>query len=128
MSHAKILVVEDDPDLRRDLVAWLRARGYGVLATEDGITAVSTAIFERPDLILLDIGVPGREGLARLERYSNLPQPIPVLVLTGDTAAAHRATLTEHGVLPVEEAADSEAALSEAVEEALRRPLLPSPR
>lgn len=81
----KILVVEDDPDLRRALTIRLRANGYDVITAEDGLFAVSMARNEHPDLVLLDIGLPCGDGLSVLERYHKLPDlsGMPVVVLTG---------------------------------------------
>jgi DNA-binding response OmpR family regulator len=84
MSKAKILVVEDNPDLRRALCLRLRASGYDVVQAEDGVGAVSTAVRELPDLVVLDIGMPGGDGVSVLDRYANLPalSITPVIVLT----------------------------------------------
>jgi two-component system cell cycle response regulator len=53
--------------------------------SQDGLYAVSVARKERPDLVLLDLGLPGGDGLTVLERYRNLSDlcSIPVVVLTG---------------------------------------------
>ena len=81
----KILIVEDDRDLRRALTIRLKAHGYDVVTAEDGVYAVSTARKEHPDLVLLDIGLPAGDGLTVLDRYSKLSdlRHIPVVVLTG---------------------------------------------
>ena len=84
-TKAKVLVVEDDDDLRRGLMLRLRTFGYEVVAAQDGLSAVSVAVHEKPDLVLLDIGLPGGDGLTVLARYANLPLlcATPVIVLTG---------------------------------------------
>ena len=71
MKKSKILVVEDDDDLRQGLTLRLKASGYDVVLACDGLAAVSVARTERPDLILLDIGLPGGNGLTVLQRYSD---------------------------------------------------------
>lgn len=86
----KILVVDDDRDLRIGLNARLRASGYQTVFAEDGATAVSTAVKEIPDLILLDIGLPAGDGfvvLERLKQNSKLSH-VPVIVLTAGNPAA----------------------------------------
>ena len=98
----KILIVEDDHDLRRALTIRLQASGYEVITAEDGLFAVSKARNEHPDLVLLDIGLPCGDGLSVLERYRKLPdlKSIPVVVLTGQDPA-----VTEPAVRPFHVAA-----------------------
>ncbi len=94
-SKAKVLIVEDDEDLRHGMTRRLQASGYAVVNAEDGVGAISVARHERPDVVLLDLGLPGGDGLAVLERYANLPDlsAIPVVVLTGrDPRTAEPAT------------------------------------
>jgi DNA-binding response OmpR family regulator len=81
----KILLVEDDDDLRRGLARRLLAWGYEVVGAADGYGAVALARSERPDLVLLDLGLPGGGGFDVLERYSHLAAvaTTPIIVLTG---------------------------------------------
>jgi DNA-binding response OmpR family regulator len=85
MSKPKVLIVEDDDDLRRGLTLRLRATGYEIVEAQDGVGAISVARNERPDVVLLDIGLPGGDGFSVMTRFANLPTlaGIPVVVLTG---------------------------------------------
>lgn len=85
MSKGKVLIVEDDDDLRRGLTLRLRSFGYDVVQAQDGVCAVSVARREHPDVVMLDIGLPGGDGITVLQRYANLPtlSSTPVVVLTG---------------------------------------------
>ncbi len=81
----KILIVEDDRDLRRALTIRLRASGYDIVTAEDGMGAVRTANDEKPDLVLLDLGIPVGNGFTVLDRFNMLRDlcDTPVVVLTG---------------------------------------------
>ena len=81
----KILVVDDDHDLVLGLSIRLRAAGYSVLTAQDGIAATAAAIKQSPDLIILDIGLPGGNGLTVLERLKQNMNTacLPVIILTG---------------------------------------------
>jgi CheY-like chemotaxis protein len=81
----KILIVDDNELVRRALGAQLRSVGYRVAFAADAIGAVAAARKEEPDLILLDLGLPGGNGVVVLERLRALPHlsGIPVIVLTG---------------------------------------------
>ena len=84
MSSKKILVIEDDPDTRLGLQIRLKASGYTVSLAADAPSSVTVANRERPDLILLDLGIPGGDGFLVLQRLQNSLNlsGIPVFVLT----------------------------------------------
>lgn len=81
---SKVLVVEDDQDIRQLLHLQLTAEGYQTAFARDAATAVSVARKEHPDLILLDLGLPAGGGLVVMERMSALPdlEMVPVIVVT----------------------------------------------
>jgi len=78
---SRILCVDDEPNLRRTLAANLRARGYDVDVAETGEIALDIARQSVPDVVLLDLGLPGISGLEvirSLRRWTN----VPVVVLS----------------------------------------------
>jgi DNA-binding response OmpR family regulator len=84
MASPKILIVDDDPDLRQALKLRLRANDYDTVHAVDGYSAIAQAYKERPSLIILDLGLPAGDGfivLDRLQRDDKLSS-IPVIVLT----------------------------------------------
>jgi DNA-binding response OmpR family regulator len=84
MQKPKILVVDDDPDLVRALRLRLRANHYEIATATDGYAAIATAQKERPDLIVLDLGLPAGDGFVVLDRLQNSDtlSGIPVIVLS----------------------------------------------
>jgi DNA-binding response OmpR family regulator len=84
METSKILIVDDDADLRRALKIRLRANHYDTVQASDGCCAISVAQKEQPNLIILDLGLPAGDGYAVLERLQNSDtlSSIPVIVLT----------------------------------------------
>lgn len=99
MDKAKILIVDDDPDLRRGLNLRLRANHYDTAYATDGFSAIAMAQKERPDLIILDIGLPAGDGFIVLERLQENAalSAIPVIVLTARDPEATREKIMRSG-------------------------------
>ena len=78
----RILVVEDDPDLNRQLVAALTEAGYAVDRAFDGEEGRHLGETEPYDAVILDIGLPKLDGIAVLESWRRHGRTMPVLILT----------------------------------------------
>ena len=102
-GRPKILVIEDDAVARADLEARLAANGYIVARAADAASALTVVNRERPDLILLDLGLPGGDGFLVLERLRKIAAlaVIPVLVITGRSDAETRKRVEALGVAPL---------------------------
>ncbi len=81
-APATILVVEDDRALREGLELNFRLRGYAVVSAADGDRGLAAALEQRPDLIVLDLMLPGPSGLDVLAELRGREDDVPVLVLT----------------------------------------------
>ncbi|MFN2285847.1 MAG: response regulator [Anaerolineae bacterium] len=92
----KILVVEDDQVLRETLAYNLDKEGYTVLTAEDGSAAVETTRREKPNLILLDLMLPGIDGL-EVCRIVRRESSVPILILTARTDEVDRVVGLEIG-------------------------------
>ncbi|GHF65776.1 Mycobacterial persistence regulator MrpA (two component response transcriptional regulatory protein) [Streptomyces mashuensis] len=83
IAHRRtVLVVEDDPGVRRTLDQLLRFEGYRVVPACDGLQALSLLEQESPDLALVDVVMPGLDGLALCRTLRRRGDRLPVLVLT----------------------------------------------
>ncbi len=80
----KILIVEDDPDTQKGMAVLLKAQGYVTNFASDAVTALSVAARERPNLILLDLGLPAGDGFIVLQRLQLHPtlNDVPVIVVS----------------------------------------------
>jgi len=99
---ATVLIVDDDPDIVRLLMLTLEPEGFRLLSATDGDTALAITRAERPDLLLLDWNMPGKDGLQvcralRAEADVRLRE-VPVVLLTGQTEADHTAAGFAAGV------------------------------
>lgn len=78
----RILVVEDDPDLNRQLVAAMQDAGYAVDSATDGEEGHFLGDTEPYDAVILDLGLPSLDGISVLERWRQDGHSMPVLILT----------------------------------------------
>jgi DNA-binding response OmpR family regulator len=85
VSSQQILVVDDDPDIRGLVRELLERRGYAVTEAPDGQAALQKLYSGRPDLVVLDVGMPGMDGWTTLERIRELSD-VPVMMLTARSA------------------------------------------
>ncbi len=92
MTQKKILLVDDDPDLRLGLEQRLMANHYDVISAGDGVASISEARKHMPDLMILDLGLPAGDGFSVLERLkANVKlSSIPVIVLSGRDRVGNR--------------------------------------
>ena len=77
----RILVVDDEPQIRRALALNLRARGYAVIESATGESALQAVATEHPDLVLLDLGLPGMDGFQVIDGVRGWTS-VPIIVLT----------------------------------------------
>ena len=81
MADTTILVVDDEPQIRRVLRTTLSGNGYDVILAKDGQEAIEMVIRERPDLILLDVNMPGMSGLEACSKI-RLSFSGPIIMVT----------------------------------------------
>ena len=78
----RVLVVDDEPPIRRFLRASLLAQGYDVMEAEDGAKALEEIRRRPPDLLVLDLGLPGIDGLEVIRRLRGNGAAMPIIVLS----------------------------------------------
>jgi two-component system, OmpR family, response regulator MprA len=93
----RVLVVDDDPPLRRMLARSLDAEGFDVSVAADGGGALLAAERAAPDVIVLDVTMPGVNGLSVCRRLRSKGLPTPILMLTARDAVADRVAGLEAG-------------------------------
>jgi two-component system KDP operon response regulator KdpE len=92
----RILIADDDPQLVRALVVTLGARGYDIVTARDGREALDAVITDRPDIVMLDLGMPRLDGIGVLEGIRAWSQ-VPVLVLSGRTDSSDKVDALDAG-------------------------------
>lgn len=95
-AAVKVLVVDDEPPIRRALAANLRARGYLVELAENGEQALELAARTHPDLVVLDLGLPGLDGLEVIRALRGWNR-LPIVVLSAREAEADKVEALDAG-------------------------------
>ena len=81
-SAKRIMVVDDEKDFLFTMEYWLKSKGYEVKTAEDGFKALDLIKTFNPHLILLDIKMPGLDGVATLKRIREFNKEVPVIIIT----------------------------------------------
>jgi two-component system KDP operon response regulator KdpE len=92
----KVLIADDDQQILRALRITLTARGYDIVVAADGRAAIDAAIEHRPELVLLDLGMPGLDGMAVIAALRGWTTA-PILVISGRTDAAEKVAALDAG-------------------------------
>jgi CheY-like chemotaxis protein len=110
-SGLRVLIVEDDPHLATDMAVWLSCHGHKARVATDGPAALRTAEDDPPDVMLLDIGLPGMDGFevaerVRVELAPAMPKVPLLIAVTGrgeeDLLRSRRAGIHLHLTKPVD--------------------------
>ena len=95
----KVLVVDDDLQIRESLRKLLQAEGYEVVLARDGQEAIEKSNSERMDLVLLDLNLPVSSGWDAFERITSLNPLLPIIIITGRQNQHQLATWAGVGAL-----------------------------
>ncbi len=93
----KILIIEDEGNIRELVTYNLKANGYKTLEAEDGITGITLVYKEKPDLILLDIMLPGKDGYEICRELRSEDINIPIIMLTAKSEEVDKVLGLEFG-------------------------------
>jgi DNA-binding response OmpR family regulator len=100
LTRMRILVVEDQDSIRRMIEALIQARGYDVTAVSSGVKALDVAMTNPPDLVLLDLMLPGQyDGFEVCRRLRSDPstRTVPVVIISALDDSDSRSRATEAG-------------------------------
>ena len=92
MANKKILLVDDDPDVRLAMHVRLKANGYDTFFASDALSSVTEARKHQPDVIILDLGLPGGDGFVVIERLKRHPTlaVIPIIVVSARDVSGNK--------------------------------------
>jgi len=119
---AKVLVIDDEQGIRALLDTLLRRKGYDVIVAESGQKGLECFRRERPDVLVLDLKMPGMDGLTVLRQVRSLDPIMPVIILTGAGTAETEKRVRALGVTEYVEKEFSLHLLGDALKRLLKTP------
>src|SRR5712671_3710631 len=97
MAKSRILIIDDEAAIRDSLRMTLEYEGYDVLAAATGQEGLALAERETPDLVVLDVKMPGMDGIEVLDRLRAMNDSLPVIIMSGHGTIGTAAEATEKG-------------------------------
>jgi DNA-binding response OmpR family regulator len=128
VGNKKILIVDDDPDVRNGMHVRLKANHYDTFFAADALSSMAEARKNGPDLIILDLGLPAGDGFVVMERFKSIPAlaVIPVIVVSARDVLANKERALKAGAKAFLQKPVDNAELLKVIRQALGQPALPS--
>jgi UDP-3-O-[3-hydroxymyristoyl] N-acetylglucosamine deacetylase len=98
-TNQLVLVVDDEASIRRSLEGVLKDEGFSVVLAEDGESAIRLLMNTRPALVLLDIWMPGMDGLETLRKIKEVHADLPVVMISGHATISTAVAATRAGAV-----------------------------
>jgi DNA-binding response OmpR family regulator len=126
VSNKKILIVDDDPDVRQGMHVRLKANHYDTFFAGDALSSIAEARKHDPDLIILDLGLPAGDGFVVMDRLKTVPSlaVIPVIVVSARDVLANKERALKAGAKAFLQKPVDNAELLKVIRQALGEPAL----
>jgi DNA-binding response OmpR family regulator len=126
MGNKKILIVDDDPDVRQGMHVRLKANHYDTFFAIDALSGITEARKNEPDLVILDLGLPAGDGFVVMERLKSNPYlaVIPVIVVSARDVLANKERALKAGAKAFLQKPVDNAELLRVIRQALGEPAL----
>jgi DNA-binding response OmpR family regulator len=126
VGNKKILIVDDDPDVRQGMHVRLKANHYDTFFAGDALSSMAEARKNEPDLIILDLGLPAGDGFVVMERLKSFPAlaVIPIIVVSARDVLANKERALKAGAKAFLQKPVDNAELLKVIRQALGEPAL----
>jgi DNA-binding response OmpR family regulator len=124
MGHKKILIIDDERVSQLAIAAKLRSDGYCVVSAGDAVMATAIAKTEKPDLILLDVNLPGGDGITVMKRIASISSIAltPIIIMTAGDSPETQKRAFENGAVAFFQKPVNFDKLTEAIQKVLGAP------
>ena len=93
-----VLVVDDEPDFRELMTFWLGSRGYSVITASDGQSAIELVKGKNPDIIFMDLRMPGMDGIETIDEIRKFNKDVPIIIISAYIDDPKASEANAHGI------------------------------
>jgi CheY-like chemotaxis protein len=93
-----VLVVDDEPDYRELMTFWLASKGYSVIAAPDGSSAIELVKNKNPDIIFMDLRMPGMDGIQTIDAVRKFNKDVPIIIISAYIDDPKATEANAHGI------------------------------
>jgi CheY-like chemotaxis protein len=93
-----VMIVDDEPDFRELMTFWLQSKGYSVIPAEGGETAVRLAKEKKPDIIFMDLRMPGVDGVEAIQKIRKFDKDVPIIVISAHLDNEKAKLASDYGI------------------------------
>lgn len=97
-KEKKILLVDDEQDFRQLMTFWLESKGYAVMTASDGAEGVELVKKKEIDIVLMDVRMPGMDGVDAIKKIREFNEYIPIIVISAHVDDPKAKEAIEYGI------------------------------
>lgn len=94
----KVLLIDDEPDFTQPMAFWLNSKGYAVAEAHSGEEGISMAKESPPDIIFLDLNMPGLDGIQTLKKIREFNETVPVIIISAYVEKANTKDVDDYKI------------------------------
>jgi len=94
----KVLLIDDEPDFTQPMAFWLNSKGYAVMEAHSGQEGIAMVKENNPDIIFLDLNMPGLDGIQTLKRIREFNDTVPVIIISAYVEKANTRDVEDYKI------------------------------
>ena len=94
----EVLIIDDEPDFRELMTYWLHSKGYSVVAAADGQTGIELVKKKCPDIIFMDLRMPGMDGIQAIDGIRQFNKDVPIIIISAYIDDPKASEANAHGI------------------------------
>ena len=97
-NEIKVLLIDDEPDFTQPMAFWLKSKGYTVIEAHNGEEGIVVTKEKEPDIIFLDLNMPGIDGIETLKRIRAFDDTVPIIIISAYVEKANTKDVEDYKI------------------------------